>query len=237
MYIVRENDCLKKYSVSVDIERMRQIRDKLFDECKIIYHVNDLCWCYGYGSATKEIDNKKEHLFWSRVKNYTPRHCHYHGRYEFTKEEYHLEYDFYEVPKVIELLDKVIGCIEYDVIGYEYHIINLQEISKLESKKRTYTYDVNLDEEVFELLNFNDLSYSENLSMFTDSKDIEKIYEPEKEKEELISDSIRKIKECITITLVDELDFDTYSKTIKFLDDDAKVVENNEVLKYIKKGK
>ena len=237
MYIVRENDCLKKYSVSIDAKRIKKIRDKLFDECKIIYHVNDLCWCYGYGSATKEIDNKKEYLFWSRVKNYTPKDCHYHGRYEFDKEEYHLEYDFYEVPKVIELLDKVIGYIEYDVIGYEYHIINLQEISKLESNERTYTYDVNLDEVVFEFLNFNDLGYSQNLIMFTDSKNIVKVSEPDKEKEKLIRDSIKEIKECITITLVDELDFDTYSKTIKFLDEDVKALENNEVLKYIKKEK
>lgn len=236
MYIVRENDCLKKYSVSIDVERIKEIRDKLFDECKVIYHVKDLCWCYGYGSATKKVENNKEYLFWSRVKNYTPKDCHCHGRYEFDSEEYNLEYDFYEVPKVIELLDKVIGCIEYDVIGYKHHIINLQEISKLESKKRTYTYDVNLDEVIFELLNFNDLGCSDNLSMFTDSKSIVKAFEPDKEKQKLIGDSLRKIKECITITLVDELDLDTYNKTIKFLDEDAKVVENNEVLKYIKKG-
>ena len=236
MYIVRENDCLKKYSVSIDLERIKKIRDKLFDECKIIYHVNDLCWCYGYGSATKKIENDNGYLFWSRVKNYTPKDCSCHGRYDFDSEEYHLEYDLYEVPKVIELLDKVIGYVEYDVIGYEYHIINLQENSKLESKKRIYIYDVNLDEVIFQLLNFNDLGYSQNLSMFTDSKDIEKIYEPDKEKEKLIRDSIRKTKECIIITLVDELDFDTYSKTINFLDEDVKVLENNEVLKYIKKG-
>ena len=90
---------------------------------------------------------------------------------------------------------------------------------------------------VFELLNFNDLGYSQNLRMFTDSKDIVEVSESDKEKEKLIGESIKKIKECITITLIDELDFDTYSKTIKFLDEDVKDLENNEVLKYIRKGK
>lgn len=237
MYIVRENNSLKKYNVSINLKKIKKIRDKLFNECKIIYHVNDVCLCHGYGSATKMINNGKEHLFWSRVKNYIPKRCIYSGRYEFDSAKYYLEYDFYEVPKVIELLDEAIGYIEYDEVGYEYYTKNLDMVSKLESKNRTYMYNVNLDEVIFKLLNFHDLGYSNNLGKFTDSQNIIKVFETDKKKEKLISDSIRKIKECITITLVDELDYDTYNKTIKFLDEDAKALEDNEVLKYIKEKK
>ena len=231
MYIVRENDKLKKYSVSIDIEKVKELKDKILDEFKIIYHVNDECWCYCNSSAMKKFDSDIKHIFWSRVKNYEPKECIYQGKYDWCDDKYHLEYDFYEIPKVIELLNKVIGSIEYEFYGYRYYG-NVK--SKLESYKGKYKYDVNLDEVIFTLLNFNDLTYTNDLSMVTDSKKVVKTYEPDKKKEKLLQEYINEIKKLITVTLVDEFSYKSYNETIKFLDLDVEMVKENSVLKYIK---
>jgi len=97
--ILEDNDFYVKYSVEIDIDKINELRMKLIDDCSVVRHM-----CYKTTMPPNKYDT--EH-----IRNYSEkmvRWIEYNDLYSMDEMEYLVEYDYYEEPELVRLIDSLL---------------------------------------------------------------------------------------------------------------------------------
>lgn len=151
-YYKKEDNEIIKYQVFLEEESLKKLRSEMIERCSLITHK-----CY----RTTQTPNKFDY---EHIKNYHEKKIgiiEYNDFYSMPEDEYLVEYDYYEHPLLVSLIDRlikgetnVIDEIEkYKVGNIDYEQILLQEQQEIINKLSNINYE-KINEQI-ELLNKN----------------------------------------------------------------------------------
>ena len=196
-YFKKEDDCLVKYNVKLDIEQLKKIRWEVIDKCSLIIHK-----CYKTTHRPNEYD-------YEHIRNYKEKKVgviEYNDFYSMPEDEYLVEYDYYQHPHLISLIDSLLEG-KINVID---EIIKLQD-SNIQSEILKEELDLlNEQNEIIGNLNRSTINNRDKqIEMLNSSQ--KKINDFKKKKElnkNQVSEIIycSKILECIHFLFIDKIE-------------------------------
>jgi hypothetical protein len=113
-YFRKEEYFIVKYQVMIDEEKLKKLRWEIIDKCSLITHK-----CYKTTHRPNEFD-------YAHIRNYKEKKVgviEYNDFYSMPEDQYLVEYDYYEHPKLISLINLLLEG-KVNVID---EIIKLQE--------------------------------------------------------------------------------------------------------------
>lgn len=197
MIYVKEKDRIKKYDIEIDKERLEGLKIKIINDCSIIKHVKQ---------KVRE-DCKTNDYDFMHVRNYHARLINKISNNDFFGPPlisiYEEEYDFYEEPKIVGLIDEVIN-------GKDKKVLEL-----LEYKDEELDYE-SLEDKLKVLLSKN------NKDTYKFMKEMEELIEQCKNTryQKPVSTYLSEVQSCIKLILVDEIPYQDYLRVYKFMDED-----------------
>lgn len=197
MIYVKEKDRIKKYDIEIDKERLEGLKIKIINDCSIIKHVKQ---------KVRE-DCKTNDYDFMHVRNYHARLINKVSNNDFFGPPlisiYEEEYDFYEEPKIVGLIDEVIN-------GKDKKVLEL-----LEYKDEELDYE-SLEDRLKVLLSKN------NKDTYKFMKEMEELIEQCKNTryQKPVSTYLSEVQSCIKLILVDEISYQDYLRVYKFMDED-----------------
>lgn len=200
MIYVKEKDRIKKYDIEIDKERLEGLKIKIINDCSIIKHVKQ---------KVRE-DCKTNDYDFMHVRNYHARLINKISNNDFFGPPlisiYEEEYDFYEEPKIVGLIDEVIN-------GKDKKVLEL-----LEYKDEELDYE-SLEDKLKKLLSNRN---EKNASKFI--KEVEELAENFRNitYQKPVGTYLSDVKSCIKLILVDEISYQDYLRVHKFVDGDFK---------------
>jgi len=224
MYFYKiENDEIIKYQVCLDEETLKKLRSEIIERCSLIKHIKQV---------TVSLPNKYDY---EHIRNYSEKFIRKVDKDDFygtVYDEYLVEYDYYEHPLLVSLIDrlikgetKVIGEIEnYKIDNIDYEQILLEEqkeiinkLSDIDSKKIS---------EQIELLNIN----QEKLLNYQNQKILNK-------SQISVNDYILSVLSCIKQTKIISIPLNYIINVQTFFQDINNININNELNKVLKLNK
>ncbi len=197
MIYVKEKDRIKKYDIEIDKERLEGLKIKIINDCSIIKHVKQ----------TVREDCKTNDYDFMHVRNYHARLINKISNNDFFGPPlisiYEEEYDFYEEPKIVGLIDEVIN-------GKDKKVLEL-----LEYKDEELDYE-SLEDKLKVLLSKN------NKDTYKFMKEMEELIEQciNTRYQKPVSTYLSEVQSCIKLILVDEISYQDYLRVYKFMDED-----------------
>ncbi len=197
MIYVKEKDRIKKYDIEIDKERLEGLKIKIVNDCSIIKHVKQ---------KVRE-DCKTNDYDFMHVRNYHARLINKISNNDFFGPPlisiYEEEYDFYEEPKIVGLIDEVIN-------GKDKKVLEL-----LEYKDEELDYE-SIGDKLKVLLSKN------NKDTYKFMKEMEELIEQCKNTryQKPVSTYLSEVQSCIKLILVDEISYQDYLRVYKFMDED-----------------
>ena len=203
MVLMKEVDTVKKYQIIIDSEKISSLRYKIINDCSTIEHIN-----------MRVKENYLPYDDGIYIRNYHQRFVERVSNNDFFGppliDIYQVEYDNYNEPDIIKLIDKVIE-------GNEQAAIELLSYSK--RTKKDYKNEIN-----------KLLEDKENIGDNIDK--INKLLEEEKynKGQKDISFYLSDIKTCVSLILIDECSYDDYQRFCKFCDANEKLMSNSDLI-------
>ena len=203
MIYVKEEDKLKKYQIEIDKENLESLKYKIINDCSIIKHIKQ----------KEEEKYLTGDLDFIHVKNYRKRFVERIDNNDFygppMKDIYEEEYDYYEEPDVIKIIEEVLK-------GNENKTLELLNYEVIEEPNK------NLEEKLSELM----LNTKSEESLIYEAK---KLLEEHKNTtyQKSVSIYLEDVKNCIRLLFVDEISYEEYMKVCKFIYfDEEKILSN-----------
>lgn len=203
MIYVKEEDKLKKYQIEIDKENLQSLKYKIINDCSIIKHVKE----------RQREDYLTCDLDFIHVRNYRKRFVERVSNNDFfgppMKDIYEEEYDYYEEPDVIKIIEEVLK-------GNENKTLELLNYEVIEEPNK------NLEEKLSELM----LNTKSEESLIYEAK---KLLEEHKNTtyQKSVSIYLEDVKNCIRLLFVDEISYEEYMKVCKFIYfDEEKILSN-----------
>lgn len=203
MILIKENDIVKKYQTTIDKEKLSSLKYGVINNCSVIKHIKE---------KVKEDYLPYNDGFY--IRNYFQTFVERVSNNDFFGppliDIYQVEYDIYNEPDIIKLIDKVID-------GNEDAAIELLSYSK--RTKKDYKNEIN-----------KLLEDKENIGDNIDK--INKLLEEEKynKGQKDISFYLSDIKACVSLILIDECSYDDYQRFCKFCDANEKLMSNSDLI-------
>lgn len=203
MVLMKEVDTVKKYQIIIDSEKLSSLRYKIINDCSTIEHIN---------MRVKENCLPYDDDIY--IRNYHQRFVERVSNNDFFGppliDIYQVEYDKYNEPDIIKLIDKVIE-------GNEEAAIELLSYNK--KSKKDYKEEINkLLEDKENIVN--------NIEKINELLEEEKYNKSQKD----ISFYLQDIKACISLILIDECSYDDYQRFCKFCDQGEKLMSNSDLI-------
>lgn len=125
---------------------------------------------------------------------------------------YEVKYDYYELPKIIELIDKVLSGNEDASIELLNYIPSMRKDIQMQ-----------IDELLKDTSDFDKLQ--DNI------KKVNKLIKQKKSNKDQkdVSVYLLDVKSCIKVILIEEMDFEVYIKACAFLDDSKTLVDKEKI--------
>lgn len=203
MFILKENDVVKKYQIKIDKEKLNNLRCLIIENCSFIEHVK---------ARFEEDYIPNDNSIY--IRNFSKRFLSRESNRDFFGptfiDIYEVEYDYYNQPDIIDLIDDILG-------NNEDACIRLLKYPCKE--KKDYKKEIN-----------DLLDDKENIDK--NIKEITRLLEQEKnnKNQKDVSIYLNDIKSCVTLILVDEYSYNDYLKFCKFCDMDEKIMSTDNLI-------
>ena len=213
MIIKKENNILKKYDVSINIDALESLKYKIISECSTIRHIEQkMC--------EDDIPFEGDKVF-----NLTKKFINSQANRNFFGptfiDVYEVSYDYYIYPEIIDIIDGV-----------------LKENSSMTLKLLNYSTDHKSEKEIVkEKINLL-LKDDELLNDFNKQYELKRLIEEYNNTKcgKSINKYLDEVKNCITLNLIDELSEEEYDKACSFFCLDKDNFINDELPKLVYKN-
>jgi hypothetical protein len=199
-YYQKENEEIVKYHIILDEDNLKKLRSEIIEKCSLITHKN-----YKTTNTPNEYD-------YEHIRNYKENKVgviEYNDFYCTKEDEYLVDYDYYEHPKLVSLIEELLSGntkIINELKNPNIECINEEEILLKEQQKI-----------IKKLNNCNDIS--KQIELLT--KNQQKLLEYKKQKE-LNKNQIpvepyyKKVLDCITMKKVNSISMDLVNEYTNF---------------------
>lgn len=200
MICVNDEKSLKKYKVELDKVTLEGLKFKIINECSVIKHIKE----------KQREDNLTSDYDFVHIRNYYKKFVERIDNNDFYGppmiDIYEVEYDFYEEPKIVELIEEALN-------GNEEKALELLEYKD--------------EDEICESLEDKLNNLLTNKNSFNSEKDL--IYKAKElldkhqntKYQKPISIYLNDVKNCINLILIDEISYEEYLRVYNFLDKEA----------------
>ena len=197
-YYVIEDKNINKYLVNFDVDRLKELRREIIDNCSNIVHV-------AYRTVEELDDFDNEHI--RRYGSYRLGGMNYRNFYYGASIGAYVEYDYYEYSKLVEILDNLLkgnmNCLDELFNFSSIYGLKLEELkSKIESTKLV---DVDENEKIAALLDSYVFDIRKDKS---ELEKLEKIY-------------VDKVRESINLNLIDSISIEMFECVREFFGDSS----------------
>ena len=199
-YYQKENEEIVKYQIILDEYTLKKLRSEIIEKCSLIIHKN-----YKTTNTPNEFD-------YEHIRNYKETKVgviEYNDFYCTTEDEYLVDYDYYEHPKLVSLIEELLSGntkIINELNNPKIECINEEEMLLKEQQK------------IIKKLN-NCKDVSKQIELLNENQ--EKLIEYKKQKK-LNKNQVSvipyylKVLECITIKEVNSISMDIVDEYINF---------------------
>lgn len=199
-YYKKENEEIVKYQIILDEKKLKELRSEIIERCSLIIHKN-----YKTTNTPNEFD-------YEHIRNYKEKKVgviEYNDFYCTTEDEYLVDYDYYEHPKLVSQIEELLSGntkIINELKNPNIDRINEEEVLLKEQQK------------IIKKLN-NCKDISKQIELLTENQ--EKLLEYKKQKELNkkqipVEPYYKKVLDCITIKKVNSISMDLVNEYINF---------------------
>ena len=203
MILIKENDTVKKYQITIDKEKLSNLKYGIINNCSVIKHIKE-----------KVREDYLPYNDGFYIRNYFQTFVERVSNNDFFGptfiDIYQVEYDSYNEPDIIKLINKVID-------GSKEAAIELLSYNK--SLKKDYKSEIN------KLLEDKE-NIGDNIEKINELLEEEKYNKNQKD----IGFYLADIKACISLMLIDECSYDDYQRFCKFCDANEKLMSNSDLI-------